>query len=159
MNTDKHRLKDEFLSESPQATIAAGRRMGKHLRRGIYVALCGELGSGKTVFVKGLAEGMEVSGTVLSPTFQIAREYPGRIPLFHLDFYRLGTSAEAEALDIESYLERGVVAAEWADRFPGLVYPSFIEIHFFWEEESKRRMRMARCSGEGKSAAAHLFSS
>ncbi|MEW6201757.1 MAG: tRNA (adenosine(37)-N6)-threonylcarbamoyltransferase complex ATPase subunit type 1 TsaE [bacterium] len=143
MGEDEFKLKykkKELVSESPQETIRIGIELGKRLRRGTFVALCGELGSGKTVFVKGIAEGMGVSGVVLSPTFQIVREYPGAITLFHLDFYRLRTAAEAIALDIEGYLERGVVAAEWADRFPELVFSSFVEIRFFREGENKRRI-------------------
>ncbi|MEW5944958.1 MAG: tRNA (adenosine(37)-N6)-threonylcarbamoyltransferase complex ATPase subunit type 1 TsaE [bacterium] len=135
-----------MLTASPAGTIAAGRRLGSRLRAGTYVALCGELGTGKTTFVRGVAEGAGAECPVLSPTFQIVREYAGAVTVFHLDFYRLESQAEVEALDIESCLERGAVVAEWADRFPRMLPEPFIEIRFYWENKNRRRIRIERWS-------------
>ncbi|MFH1537921.1 MAG: tRNA (adenosine(37)-N6)-threonylcarbamoyltransferase complex ATPase subunit type 1 TsaE [bacterium] len=135
-----------IVTHSPEETIALGEKFARGLRPGFYVALCGELGSGKTTFTKGIARGLRVTATVLSPTFQLAREYEGRFPLFHLDFYRLGSHGEAEHLDIAGYLDRGVVVAEWADRFPEIGSENFIELSFEWLSENERRIEIIRSS-------------
>lgn len=137
---------EAIVTRSPEETVALGERFAGGLRRGFFVALCGELGSGKTTFTKGVARGLGVAATVVSPTFQLAREYEGRVPLFHLDFYRLGNPGEAEHLDIQGYLERGIVVVEWGDRFPEIIGGDFIELGFEWLAENERRIQAARWS-------------
>lgn len=108
---------------SPEETRAAGRRLGRCIGdAGLCIALCGELGAGKTLFAQGLAEGLGLApGLVTSPTFAIANAYPrpdGRA-FVHADFYRLRSRDELEATGFADWFEPGaVVAVEWADRFP-----------------------------------------
>jgi tRNA threonylcarbamoyladenosine biosynthesis protein TsaE len=97
--------------------------MAPRLRPGSVVALSGELGSGKTQFVKGLASGLGFVGEVTSPTFTLIHEYiGGRLPIYHFDFYRLENEEEALQLGLEEYLRGdGVCVIEWAGKFPPLI--------------------------------------
>ncbi len=106
-----------------EATEAFGEDLGRAARPGDVVCLCGALGAGKTRLVAGMARGLQSAARVTSPTFSIVHEYvDGRAPLFHFDFYRLEGPEELWALGWEEYLDReGVVAVEWADRFPELI--------------------------------------
>lgn len=107
------------------ATHVLGMDLGKSLTAGSVLLLTGELGSGKTTLVQGLAQGMNIVDSIVSPTFTIINEYfSGRLPLYHLDLYRL-TSAEVDDLQLESYwsgleTELGIVAIEWAERLSHL---------------------------------------
>ena len=107
------------------ATHVLGMDLGKSLTAGSVLLLTGELGSGKTTLVQGLAQGMKIVDSIVSPTFTIINEYfSGRLPLYHLDLYRL-TSAEVDDLQLESYwlgleTELGIVAIEWAERLSHL---------------------------------------
>lgn len=103
------------------ATHALGRQLGQQLPVGAVLLLRGELGSGKTTLVQGLGQGLGLSESVTSPTFTLINEYTGgRLPLYHVDLYRLA-GAEADALSLETYwegieVEPGIVAIEWAER-------------------------------------------
>lgn len=104
------------------AMRALGRELGRELRGGAVVGLDGELGAGKTELVKGLAAGLGFDGAVTSPTFTLLHEYRGgRLPLFHFDFYRVGQAAEILDLGWDELAEEGVIAVEWAERFPELL--------------------------------------
>jgi tRNA threonylcarbamoyladenosine biosynthesis protein TsaE len=104
------------LSHSPDETMEVARRFASTLEPGSIVCLYGELGSGKTVFVKGVCSGLGVVDDVTSPSFVIATEYQGRMRIAHIDLYRLDTST-ANDLHLEEYLEeKGVSLIEWADR-------------------------------------------
>ena len=107
-----------FISHSPAETIALGERMGRGAQRGLVVALSGELGAGKTQFVRGVATGLGVTGRVHSPTFTLVNEYAGgRLKLFHLDLYRLETPGQILSAGIEEYLSPdGITVIEWAER-------------------------------------------
>jgi tRNA threonylcarbamoyladenosine biosynthesis protein TsaE len=107
-----------FISHSPAETAALGERWGRRAHRGCVIAVSGELGAGKTQFVKGLARGLEVSGRVHSPTFTLVNEYSGgRLKLFHLDLYRLETRAQIWSAGLEEFLQpEGVSVIEWAER-------------------------------------------
>lgn len=109
----------EFISKSPFETIAIGAHIGASAVTGDLFLLYGELGAGKTQLVKGLARGMGVPDWqyVLSPSFTLMNVYEGRIDLCHADLYRIEADA-VETLDIEDFLDKGVVAVEWAERFP-----------------------------------------
>ena len=113
------------ISRQPSETIAFAREMASRLRPGSVVALNGELGSGKTQFVKGLAAGLGFHGEVTSPTFTLIHEYiGGRLPLYHFDFYRLESEKEAMQLGLEEYLlDNGVCVIEWAGKFRQLIPP------------------------------------
>ena len=113
-----------MLSRSPAETFAHGRALAAGLRGGEIFALRGDLGAGKTQFVKGLAAGLGCDpDAVTSPTFTLIQEYTGgRLPLYHFDFYRLETGDEALRLGLDDYLgSEGVLAIEWADKFPALL--------------------------------------
>ncbi len=107
-----------MFSHSPAETEALGEKFGRAARRGRVIALTGELGAGKTQFVRGLARGLGVTARVHSPTFTLVNEYGGgRLKLFHLDLYRLETRGQILSAGIEEYLSPdGVAVIEWAER-------------------------------------------
>lgn len=107
----------EFVTECEQETEALGERLAGRLEPGAVVAFTGDLGAGKTAFTRGLARGLGISGRVTSPTFTVVNEYEGgRLPLFHFDMYRLGSSDELFGIGWEDYLARGgVCAVEWSE--------------------------------------------
>jgi tRNA threonylcarbamoyladenosine biosynthesis protein TsaE len=106
----------ESVTNSPAETEAAGERFGRRLRVGDMVLLTGELGAGKTTFVRGVARGVGSTVPVASPTFQLVRIYPGRLQLAHVDLYRVESPAEFGDLGIEELLDQGAVVVEWGDR-------------------------------------------
>ena len=107
------------------ATLMLGMDLGKSLTAGSVLLLTGELGSGKTTLVQGLARGLNINDAIVSPTFTIINEYfGGRLPLYHLDLYRLSMT-EVDDLQLESYwsgieTQLGIVAIEWAQRLSHL---------------------------------------
>lgn len=104
-------------TSSEAETVDAGRRFAERLSPGDVLLIAGPLGAGKTAFVRGLTEGLGgVSGDVSSPTFTLIQQYAARIPLFHVDLYRL-TAREAADLGLEETGEDGVLAVEWPDRW------------------------------------------
>jgi tRNA threonylcarbamoyladenosine biosynthesis protein TsaE len=107
------------ISHSPLETEALGETWGRAIARGTVIALCGDLGAGKTQLVKGFARGLGVNARVQSPTFALVNSYPGgRLPLFHLDLYRLETPQLVLAAGLEEYLHpNGVTVIEWAERW------------------------------------------
>jgi tRNA threonylcarbamoyladenosine biosynthesis protein TsaE len=106
-----------IVTNSEDETVAAGRDLAARIDVGTVVLLHGELGAGKTVLVRGIAEGLGVSpDDVSSPTFTLIQEYRGRIPLYHVDLYRLA-AAEADDLGLEELCQTGVVAVEWAEKW------------------------------------------
>lgn len=108
-----------FTSRSPEDTHRLGRLTGEAIDKPLIIAFTGDLGSGKTAFIKGLAEGLDVPPTfyITSPTFTIINDYPGRFRLFHVDLYRVADPMELEEIGFEEILGgAGVVAIEWAER-------------------------------------------
>jgi tRNA threonylcarbamoyladenosine biosynthesis protein TsaE len=107
-----------FISHSPADTEALGEKFGRAARRGWVVALSGDLGAGKTQFVRGVARGLEIQARVHSPTFTLVNEYGGgRLKLFHLDLYRLETAEQILSAGVEEFLSPdGVSVIEWAER-------------------------------------------
>ena len=112
-----------IISHNPQETFELGRQFATPLRRGDVLALEGDLGAGKTQFAKGLAAGLGVESDVTSPTFTLIHEYPGgRLPLFHIDLYRLEDEDEVLGIGLDEYLDGdGVTVIEWADKFAALM--------------------------------------
>jgi tRNA threonylcarbamoyladenosine biosynthesis protein TsaE len=108
-------LRDE-ITHSPAETEAFGERFGKRLRTGDMVLLTGELGAGKTTFVRGVARGTASVAPVASPTFQLVRVYPGRVQLAHIDLYRIERPSELGDLGLDELLDQGAVVVEWGDR-------------------------------------------
>jgi len=103
-------------TSSPEETEAAGEELGRRLRQGDLVLLRGELGAGKTTFVRGVARGIASAAPVASPTFQLIRIYPGRLQLAHVDLYRLEKGDELRDLGLDELLDAGAVVVEWGDR-------------------------------------------
>lgn len=126
----------EFTSNIPSETIAIGEHIGKFAQQGDLFLLYGELGAGKTQFVKGLAKGIGVEDWqyVLSPSFTLMNIYEGRFTLCHVDLYRL-ESGDVESLNIEEYLDTGIVAVEWAERFPEWTNPVNVTLNVTGEQE------------------------
>jgi len=111
-----------IISHSPQQTFEIGRSLAAELRPGAVLALAGDLGAGKTQLVKGLAAGLGIDTEPTSPTFTLIHEYPGSLPLFHIDLYRLESEDEVLRIGIDDYLAgEGVTVVEWADKFAGLM--------------------------------------
>jgi tRNA threonylcarbamoyladenosine biosynthesis protein TsaE len=112
-----------FISNSVEETIAAGRTYGRDAAKGDVFALTGDLGTGKTQFVKGFVAGLESRAEVTSPTFVLVHEYgDGRLPVYHFDFYRLDNSEAVLRLGFDDYVfGDGVSLIEWADRYFDLI--------------------------------------
>ena len=131
----------EYLSHTTAETESIGASLGQRLLPGSVLAYRGDLGMGKTAFTRGLAKGLGFTGRVTSPTFTIVNEYEGRIPLFHFDMYRLGSSEELFDIGWEDYLSRGgVCAVEWSERVTDALPPDtvWVEIRRHPEEEGWR---------------------
>jgi len=130
-------------SSSPQETINLGKRLAKYLRKKDLVCLFGDLGSGKTVFVKGIAEGLGIRNKdILSPSFVLIREHrTADIPFYHLDLYRLKSYREICSLGYEEYLyPDGITVVEWADRIERLLPVNFLRVELLFEGERKRKI-------------------
>jgi tRNA threonylcarbamoyladenosine biosynthesis protein TsaE len=106
----------DLITSSPAETEGAGMLLGERLRIGDVVLLIGELGAGKTTFVRGVARGTGSRSDVASPTFQLVRIYPGRLQLAHVDLYRVENSSELRDLGLDELADRGAVVVEWGDR-------------------------------------------
>jgi tRNA threonylcarbamoyladenosine biosynthesis protein TsaE len=119
----------ELESRQPESTRSLAGRLAEVARPGDILCLWGDLGAGKTVFAKGFGKGLGVDDTISSPTFVLMGEYAGRLPLFHIDLYRLA-SAE-EALDgglLDDRQSRGVVLIEWPDRLGEALPPDRLDV-------------------------------
>jgi tRNA threonylcarbamoyladenosine biosynthesis protein TsaE len=126
-----------------QETIALGRRLGELLAPADVVALSGPLGSGKTTLTKGIAEGLGVPEPrwVTSPTFVLVHEYEGRVPVYHIDAYRLSGPADAEALGAdEMFFGDGVAVVEWADRIQAALPEERLDIAMAIAGEEEREL-------------------
>jgi tRNA threonylcarbamoyladenosine biosynthesis protein TsaE len=131
----------ELVTASPEETEAVAARLGRRLGAGDLLLLVGELGAGKTTFVRGLARGMGVEGQVTSPTFQLVRVYSGAVPLAHVDLYRLDGGAELAELDLDALLDAGVVAVEWGDRLDST--EDAVRVFIEPLDERRRRLTLA----------------
>ncbi len=130
----------EWRTGSPEATEAVAERLAAELRPGDLLLLEGDLGAGKTTFVRGLARGLGADpARVQSPTFTLVRLYRGATPLAHLDLYRLETSAELADLGLDELLDDHVVAVEWGDRLR-IDHPRTARVHFEDEGPGRRRI-------------------
>ena len=136
----------EIISYGVDETIALGQAMGKQLQGGEVIAMVGTLGTGKTHFIKGLALGLEVTDVdvVTSPTFTLINEYEGRLPLYHIDAYRLEKAEQLVALGFDEICGgSGVVVVEWADRvWPLMDDYKPINIYLEHRGESERVLRI-----------------
>jgi tRNA threonylcarbamoyladenosine biosynthesis protein TsaE len=134
-----------ITTASAAETRQLGQRCGHRLRTPLVICLIGDLGSGKTVFVQGLARGLDVSAdyVVTSPSFTLINEYPGRLKLFHIDLYRLGAEADLHDLGLAEILHgEGVAAVEWADKLTAGAVAERLEIRFEFGDDDRRRLRV-----------------
>jgi len=120
---------DRFETADAAATIELGRRLAALLKPGDVVALYGELGAGKTTMVKGICAGLGVTETVKSPSFVIVTEYMGRLPVYHIDLYRLESPLALDGMGLDSYFGgEGVCLVEWAERAERLLPAAAVRI-------------------------------
>ncbi len=140
-------MKQSLISSSPTRTYALGKRIGADIPAGTVIALIGDLGGGKTLFTRGLADGLGVPEKVVnSPTFVLVNEYKGRMPIFHMDLYRLSSVAEGMEIGLMDYLRRGksgIIVVEWAEKLEHLLSPDWLEIHFEVTGPRQRRLILA----------------
>lgn len=127
------------ITTSPQQTAALGCRLAAHLSGGEVVAFAGALGAGKTVFCRGMAQGLGSADAVSSPTFAIANYYRGRVPFAHFDAYRIGTAEDLETAGFFDYLDQGaVVAVEWFENIAAFVPAPSIRVAIETLDDSTR---------------------
>jgi len=131
----------ERITQSAAETEALGEQLGQRLRGGDVVLLTGELGAGKTTFVRGVARGTESAAPVASPTFQLVRLYPGRVQLAHVDLYRIGSDSELAGLGLDELADEGALIVEWGDRLE-TEGAALIEIEHLGGD--RRRVRTSR---------------
>ena len=134
---------------SVQQTIALGQTIGRRLESPMTILLFGDLGSGKTAFAQGLARGLDVpeSIAVTSPTYTLINEYPGRLPFYHVDLYRLSQPIDPEEIGLsELFADSGIVAIEWAERLDPMDRPA-LHIDLFFEaiDDTHRKIRIIAC--------------
>jgi len=135
----------KIITENPAETISFGARLGRLLKPGAVVALCGELGSGKTTLVKGIAQGLGIDeARVLSPSFVLIRELRGKkMPLFHADFYRLENAKQLIGLGLDEYsFGKGVFVMEWAQKAEQFLPEDYILIKISSRSKEKREFRI-----------------
>ena len=141
--------KSAFRTHSPEETQEIGVRIGRQLNPGDVVALIGDLGVGKTCLTQGIARGAGVcqDETVNSPSYILINEYEGKIPIYHIDLYRLEQIEDIIALGLEEYLEGdGICVIEWADRMGELLPESHIQVTITGEDEFIRAIEVTPIS-------------
>ncbi len=124
-------VKGRWLTHNAEDTRTLGMCLGRQARPGDFIACYGPLGAGKTTFIQGFAQGLEVTpdAYVRSPTFTLMHEYDGRCPLYHFDFYRLLRAEDVLDIGFDDYCEAGgVVIAEWADKFTEILPAKRLEL-------------------------------
>src|ERR1700719_610226 len=131
-----------WVSNSPEETRSIGSAMARNAQAGMVLSLIGKLGTGKTEFVKGLALGLGIDDNITSPTFTVLHEYKGgRLPLFHMDFYRLREERELDEIGFDEYLKAGGVSAiEWGNKFPDRLPPDSVKVFFNIEDGDRREI-------------------
>lgn len=118
-----------FATTSPDETMALGGRLARSLSAGDVVGLFGELGAGKTTLIKGIAAGLDVTEVVKSPSFVLITQYRGRLPVYHIDLYRLERPSDFMELELEEYFYAdGICLVEWAERIAGFLPESAMKI-------------------------------
>lgn len=139
-----------FKTANPLETKNIGKALGTLLGKGDVLLITGDLGAGKTTFIQGLAEGLGVKAQVTSPTFTIIHEYPGIIPLYHIDAYRLEKEAEILELGLEDYFYgNGITAIEWPEKLHSWLPEDAIEINIK-KTEDQNDGRLLFFTGHGK---------
>lgn len=136
-------------TKSTSETIKIGKHIGSLLKAGDIVALIGELGAGKTQFIKGLAAGAGVKKTeISSPSFILINEYSGKILFYHIDLYRINEEREAKELGLEEYFQsEGITAIEWADKIPSILPHDLLMVRINYGGKNSRTIEI---TGRGK---------
>ncbi len=134
--------KKEFISNSPEETFQIAKDFSDELKPGDVVALNGNLGTGKTIFVKGICAGLNAEQNPLSPTFSIINEYNGKYKIYHFDFYRIKDIEELYDIGYEDYFnDESICLIEWANMFPEILPQERIEVLIdFGENETQRKI-------------------
>lgn len=131
--------KFELVTSNSEETAQFAEKLGGQLQPGDVIALEGDLGAGKTTFTKGLAKGLDIKRTVNSPTFTIIKEYQGRLPLYHMDVYRVADAMED--LGFDEYFEGdGVTVVEWAHLIKEQLPTELLTIYLYHEQEDRRKL-------------------
>lgn len=138
----------ENITNGPKETQELGKKISADLKPGDVLALYGELGSGKTTFIQGIAQGLGIEKRVISPTFVFVRRYPinrqSLIALYHIDLYRIGKVADANGLGLEEIFneEKAITVIEWAGRIKEILPKKRIDIHFEYLDENQRKIKI-----------------
>jgi len=135
----------QITTKSPDETRKLGEAVGRCIKKPLIIALTGDLGSGKTAFVQGLASGLGVPAEyyVTSPTFTLINEYPGRIPLCHIDLYRLDNIGDLEDIGLDELLyDQTVIAIEWAEKLADNLLAEHLTMRFEIIEDDSRRITL-----------------
>ncbi len=138
-----------YISKSEGETVAFGRDLAKRLRPGSFVALYGDLGAGKTQFVKGICEAFKVKEVVNSPTFTIVNEYHGTLPVYHIDLYRMKDIQEIFGIGFDEYSEAGgVCLVEWAEKLDGIIPEKRFDVKMAVIDDTTREIIVDSPGGE-----------
>ncbi|HQO57201.1 MAG TPA: tRNA (adenosine(37)-N6)-threonylcarbamoyltransferase complex ATPase subunit type 1 TsaE [Candidatus Omnitrophota bacterium] len=134
-----------LTTRAAEETMAFGQKLGRRLVPGNIVCMFGDLGSGKTTFVRGVAKGLGVNpDEIHSPTFVLLNVYRGRLALYHYDFYRLESPDEIAAIGYDDFLYgKGVSFIEWSERFGPLIPKNFLRVEFVFIDETRRRITLS----------------
>jgi len=141
-----------YHTEAAAETVALGRTLSLYMKPGTVVAFSGDLGAGKTTMIKGVCVGLGVTETVKSPSFVIVTEYKGRIPVYHVDLYRLDERSDFDAFGLDSYLSGdGVCLIEWAERAAKVLPATAVHVRMT-VTSSGRRIEVENLPGFGQIA-------
>jgi tRNA threonylcarbamoyladenosine biosynthesis protein TsaE len=133
-----------FETRGQEETIELGIRLGKVLTKGTIIGFFGDLGSGKTTLIKGVAKGLGVDELVKSPSFVVVTEYKGKLPVYHIDLYRIANSNELPEIGFEQYLYgEGISLVEWAERAGNLLPPDTVKIKFEIINHNQRKITIS----------------
>jgi tRNA threonylcarbamoyladenosine biosynthesis protein TsaE len=133
----------ELISRSPEQTQQFGSRLGKIAQAGDVILLVGKLGAGKTCLAQGIAWGLGINDYAASPSFVLVRELYGRLPLYHVDFYRLENLAEIAELGLDEYFYgKGISVVEWAEKALELLPPEHLLIEMDYVSDNERRLKL-----------------
>jgi len=135
----------EYISRTPDETLALGDQLADELSAGSVVSLRGSLGSGKTVLAKGIARHLGITEPIVSPTYTILQEYAGTLPLYHLDLYRVSSLEEFDQLGVEEYFySGGITLIEWSELIDELLPEHTVYVSFSLIDQQHRVIRIMR---------------
>ncbi|MFH0975669.1 MAG: tRNA (adenosine(37)-N6)-threonylcarbamoyltransferase complex ATPase subunit type 1 TsaE [Spirochaetota bacterium] len=136
-------MREEIITHSEQETFDWAMRLGMSAGTGSVFALCGELGTGKTIIAKGIAKGLGIDEDITSPTFLMMEVYEGKLKLYHFDLYRIDDAEELNELNFEEYWDGdGVSVIEWAEKAAEKIPANAIKIKLEWISGAERRINI-----------------